>query len=141
MNVHAFPLLIAFASPGAATPEKELEKLQGTWQLVSAETNGKKAPGEQVRKVRVVIRGDKHTVCFGEKSVAEEVPFRIDPTKRPKTVDDLLPDGKRILGIYEVNGDTLRSCVAPVGKDRPTQFSAEAGSGHTLRVFRRVTAK
>jgi uncharacterized protein (TIGR03067 family) len=126
---------------GADDPKdarKELEKLQGTWQLVSAETDGKKAPQEQLKKVRVVIRGQKHTVFFGDKAVAKEIAFRIDPTKNPKTVDDLRPTGQSILGIYELKGDTLRSCVAPAGKERPTRFAAEAGSGHTLRVFRRV---
>jgi hypothetical protein len=118
-------LMVPVAGPnpvrGADDPKdvrKELAKLQGTWQLVSAETDGKKA-------------------------VAKEIPFRIDPTKQPKTVDDLLPGGQSILGMYELKGDTLRSCVAPAGKERPTRFAAEAGSGHTLRVFRRVndTAK
>jgi hypothetical protein len=41
-------------------------------------------------------------------------------------------------GIYELNGDTLKSCVASPGKERPTEFSAKAGSGHTLRVFKCV---
>ena len=142
----ALPLAVGWVlAPGLrglAGPEdpmkRELAKVQGTWQLVSAETDGKEAPAEQVRKVRVVIKGDRHTVFFGDQAVAKEVLFKLDPAKTPRAVDDLLPGGKRILGIYEVDGDTLRSCVAPAGKDRPTRFSAESGSGHTLRVFRRV---
>src|SRR5262245_55020919 len=135
-------LMVTVAGPNPL-PEtdlrKELEKLQGAWQLVSAEADGKKAPQEQIKNVRVVIRGEKHTVFFGDKVVAREIAFQIDITKKPKAVDDLLPTGQRILGIYELQGDTLRSCVAPAGKERPTRFSAEAGSGHTLRVFRRVS--
>jgi uncharacterized protein (TIGR03067 family) len=118
--------------------KKELAKLEGTWQLVSAETDGKKAPDEQVKQIKVVIKGDHHTVWFGDKALAKNVRFQIDPTQKPKTVDDTLDDGRMIHGIYELNGDTLRSCVAAVGKDRPTEFAAKAGSGHTLRVFQRV---
>jgi uncharacterized protein (TIGR03067 family) len=118
--------------------DAELKKFQGTWQLVSAESNGKKTPKEQADKVRVVIKGGKHTVYFDGKAVAKEVPFAIDPSKKPKEVTDTLPEDKTIKGIYELDGDTLRSCVAPAGKDRPREFSGKEGTGHTLRVFERV---
>lgn len=118
--------------------QKELARFQGTWQLLSAETDGKKTPEEQAKQIRVVIQGNRHTVHFGDKVLAKEVRFAIDPARKPKTVDDTLDDGRVIHGIYEIEGDTLRSCVAPIGKDRPTEFTGKAGSGYTLRVFQRV---
>jgi uncharacterized protein (TIGR03067 family) len=118
--------------------KQELKKLQGTWQLVSAETDGKKAEKEKAEKVRVVIKGSKHTVYFDDKPIAKDVTFAIDPSKKPKEVTDTLADDRTIKGIYELDGDTLKSCVAPPGKDRPKEFSAKEGSGHTLRVFKRV---
>ncbi len=131
-------LALAADKPRDDTVKAELKKLQGTWQLVSAETDGKKLPEETVKKIRVVIKGNKHTVHFGDKVVAREIPFTLDPTKDPKTTDDTLPDGKQIHGIYELKGDLLKSCVAGIGKRRPTKFAAQPGTGHTLRVFRRV---
>jgi uncharacterized protein (TIGR03067 family) len=128
--------LAADAPPDAVKPE--LAKLQGTWQLVSAETDGQKTPEDRVKQIRVVIAGSKHTVYFGDDAVAKEIPFTLDPTKTPKTTDDTLPDGQVIHGIYKLDGDTLTSCVAPAGKDRPTEFTGKAGSGQTLRVFRRT---
>lgn len=125
-------------APRDAAIKKELENFQGTWQLVAAETDGKKAPEERVQKIKVVIKGAKHSVYFGDDAVVKEIPFSIDPTKSPKTVDDHLPDGKEIHGIYELDGVTLKSCVAPVGKDRPKEFSAAAGTGNTLRLFKKV---
>ena len=130
--------LLVVVAPSDDAVKAELEKFQGTWQLVSAETDGKKAPEEQVKKIRVVIKGNKPSVFFGDDAVAKEISFVLDPTKKPKTTTDSLPDGKEILGIYELEGDTLRSCVAGVGKDRPTEFASQPGSGHTLRVFKRV---
>jgi uncharacterized protein (TIGR03067 family) len=126
------------ATPGDDAVKAELAKFQGTWQLVSAETDGKKTPDDVVKKIRVVIKGSKHTVYFGDDTVAKEIPFTLDPTKKPRTVTDMLPDGKEIRGIYELDGDTLKSCVAPAGKERPTEFDAKAGTGNTLRVFQRV---
>ena len=50
-------LLIGADAPKDDAAKKELEKFQGTWQLVSAETDGKVAPEEQVKQTRVVIKG------------------------------------------------------------------------------------
>src|SRR5438270_323514 len=116
-------LLLAAADPPPDAVEKELAQLQGTWQLVSAVKDGKQMPEEQAKQIRVVIQGSKHTVYFGSDIVVKDVPFKIDPTRKPKAVDDLLADGQVVRGIYELDGDSLRSCVAAPGKERPTAFS------------------
>lgn len=134
--------LAAFALTGYSFADdavkKELAKFDGTWQLVSAEKDGKKTPEDVVTKIKVVMKDGKHTVYFGNDSVVKEVPFTVDPTKTPKRVTDTLSDGRKINGIYELNGDTLKSCVAEIGKDFPTDFSAKEGTGQTLRIFKRV---
>ena len=121
-----------------ASTQEEMARLEGTWQLVSAEADGKRLPDEQVKQIRVVIKGGKHTVYFGDKAIAEGVPFTIDPATKPKQVEDTLPDGRKVRGIYQLDGDTLRSCVAAPDKDRPAEFTGKAGSGLTLRVFKRA---
>jgi uncharacterized protein (TIGR03067 family) len=120
----------------------ELEKLRGTWQLLSAESDGKKTPDEQVKQIRVIIDGDHHTVMFGQKAVVHKVRFTLDPTTDPKSIEDQLDQepykGKKIRGIYRLEGDRLMSCVGPIDGPRPTEFIAKPGSGWTLRRFRRV---
>jgi len=143
MRAHFFLLITAGLALGADKPsddqvKAEWAKLNGTWQLVSAENDGKKAPEDFVKKVRVVIKDGKHTVYIGDDAVVKEIPFAIDPAKKPKRATDTLPDGKQIHSIYELDGDTLKSCVAPPGKDHPKEFSGAAGTGNTLRVFKRV---
>jgi uncharacterized protein (TIGR03067 family) len=141
----AVALLLLARWPAGAQEErdddarKELSRLQGTWMLVAADVEGTKTPREKIQRMKVVIEGDHYTLHFGGHVLAKDIRFQIDATRSPKSVDDVLEDGKVIRGIYQLDGDTLYSCMAEVGKDRPTDFVARAGSGHTLRVFRRVT--
>jgi uncharacterized protein (TIGR03067 family) len=121
----------------------ELKKVQGTWQLVASETDGKKMPEHQVKKIRVTIAGDRHTVTFDGKPVAAKVKFTLDPTTTPKSSEDSLEqephNGKKIRGIYLLEGDKLTSCVAAIDAPRPTDFTAKPGSGRSLRRFQRVS--
>jgi uncharacterized protein (TIGR03067 family) len=130
------------SSPKDAAIQEELARFQGTWQLLFAETNGENAPEERVRQIRVTIAGNTHTVRLGERVLAHDVSFEIDPTKTPKEVTDTIHDGpdkgKAIRGIYKLSGDMLLSCVGQLEKERPSDFSAKPGSGHTLRIFGRV---
>jgi len=122
--------------------KKELKALAGTWKAVSLETDGKPAPDDIVKKV-VMTRDEsgKTVIRRGEMVVVEAVVKKIDPSRKPKTIDSEQTvgehKGKTIQGIYEIDGDTLRVCVALPGKERPTVFSAKAGSGNSLAVYKR----
>jgi len=120
----------------------ELKRFQGTWQLLSAETDGKAMPEAQVKQFRVTIEGDHHTVTFDGKVVAEKVKFTVDPTTVPKSTEDTLDQephkGKKIRGIYLLEGDKLTSCVGAIDAPRPTEFASKPGSGQSLRRFQRV---
>jgi uncharacterized protein (TIGR03067 family) len=135
-------LLVVFAAVGwtltAAEPSdearKDLEKLQGTWLRVSGETDGKAVPEATLKEQKLTIKGDKYTLVTGKET--REGTIKLDPAKSPRAID-LMPTegpnkGKTLQGIYELDGDTFKYCLALPGKDRPTKFTSEAGSGHLL---------
>jgi uncharacterized protein (TIGR03067 family) len=133
------PALVAQDAKGAAQAMKQLE---GTWEVVSITQDGKKVSPEGQPKTHYVVKGGKWQVRKGNQA-AEEGTLKIDPSTTPHHID-VTPTtgehkGQTMHGIYEVKGDTARDCFAmQAGKQRPKSFSADAGSGCRLTVYRRV---
>src|SRR5947209_2420281 len=76
------PLLTA-AEPPKDEVAKDLEKLQGTWKVVSLEWDGRKATDKMVRAEDPwVIKGDKFVNAQSGGSS-----FKLDPSKKPKAID------------------------------------------------------
>ena len=124
-----------------ADVEKETKKFQGIWTIDSSVTGGQEIPRDQLKEFRLIYEGDKHTLKFGDK-VFQVGTQKIDPSKSPKTIDVTMTEGPSkgmvMLGIYEIDGDTLKVCFDPEGKKRPTEFRSEAGSQNFLNVHKRV---
>ena len=70
---------------------------------------------------------------------------RLDSTKTPKEVDLVISEGYNkgitMLGIYELEGNTMRLCYDLQGKSRPTEFKSEPGTGRVLTVYLRTNPK
>jgi uncharacterized protein (TIGR03067 family) len=119
--------------------KKELARFEGTWKWVVLEAEKTKLSEEELKHPRLKIMGDKFTVT--EESGTFSGTFKVDPSKKPKTIDVTVTDGqdkgKTYLGIYELEGDTYKVCVDPEGKNRPTEFAIKPGSGHVLEVLKR----
>ena len=124
--------------------KKDLEQLQGEWVMVSSERDGKKLSEEEIATFRRTIKGNKYKVTFEAENAVHELhgTITLDPTKKPKAIDAIRSEGeskgKPMLGIYEFDGKTQKVCFAPVGKERPAEFSSKAGTQHVLTVWKRV---
>lgn len=141
--VTGFGSAAAFGDAQEDAFKKELKALAGAWRPILIETDGDKAP-EEVLKELNMTRDDTGKVVMrqGDTVVLEGRVKKIDASKNPKTMDTEELVGKKkgniIQGIYEIDGDSLRVCVVLPGKgERPTEFSAKAGSGRTLIVYKR----
>jgi uncharacterized protein (TIGR03067 family) len=121
--------------------EKEVRKFQGTWTLESSETGGKEIPARDLKGFILTFEGDKHTLKMGDE-VVQVGTQKLDPSKSPKAIDVTMTEGPNkgavMLGIYEIDGDTLKVCFDPQGKRRPTEFKSVAGSQNFVNVHKRV---
>ena len=121
--------------------EKEVKKFQGTWTFESSETGGMKLPAGELRRLILIFEGDKHTLKKGDE-VVQVGTQKLDPSKSPKTIDVTMTEGpnkgKVMLGIYEIDADTLKVCFDPQGKKRPTEFKSAPGSENFVNVHKRV---
>ena len=135
-------LLLAVGDPGVAQDaKKETAQLEGEWTMVSGEIDGQSMPEEMRKTARRVVKDGETTVTIGDR-LFMKARFSIDPAKKPKTIDYTMTggptEGKTQLGIYELDGDTVKFCFSAPGKDRPTEFTTKEGSGRTLSVWKRA---
>src|SRR5438105_2313107 len=141
VTVGVFAVLVLIGAAGAQDAVKtEAALLEGEWSMVSGEGNGQSMPKESVKSGKRVAKDGETTITIGGQ-VYFKAKFSIDPTKKPKAIDYAMTEGptkgKTHLGIYELDGDTVKFCFAAPGKDRPTDFTAKLGSQRTLSVWKR----
>lgn len=103
----------------------DLKKLQGTWTIVYIENQGKKEDGPADSSV--VFSGNQVTFAIG--SDKDTTDFKIDSSKKPGWFDITGGDYKSI-GIYQMDGETLKVCLNQSGKERPTAFKTEKGTAN-----------
>lgn len=149
MKKFQVPLLIAFLSAAislatagdndAAKPETA--QLQGEWKMVSGSADGQPMPEAMLSQMKRVCTNDEVTVTMAGQTYIK-AKFTVDPTKQPKTIDYQMTggftEGKKQLGIYEMDGDTFKSCFGKPGAERPTDFTSKPGDGRTLSVWKSV---
>jgi uncharacterized protein (TIGR03067 family) len=123
---------------------KDMAQLQGEWSMVSGTTDGFPIPEQMISNSKRTCKGDELTVIVGGQLIMK-AKISIDPAKKPKTMDyDVTAGpnkGKKLLGIYELDGDTFKSCFAAPGAERPTDFTSKPGEKQTLTVWKRNKAK
>ena len=117
--------------------QKDLDRLQGDWQMVSGRQDGLDTTEEAAKSMRCTVLGDKVSFLRDGK-VVEEVTIKLDPSKHPKVLDATVAKLQVAPGIYKLDDGTFTLCYARPGTGRPTDFRAKEGSGHSLSVWKRV---
>jgi RNA polymerase sigma factor (sigma-70 family) len=134
------PLVWALAASvqTGAKGKSDRDLLQGSWQIVEAEMNGKKAEGEegeQIKKQKLVVKGSTMKIKF-------ESEFTLDEKKTPRQIDLEVKEGPAQevgtwRGIYKLRGDDLQICLSLPDGARPKGFTTEAGGQSMLLTLKR----
>ena len=138
-------LLVTGCTPEKNAANLEMEKLQGTWQLLYQQMNGTKLPDEKDAEMfhgKMVFTGDKIRYTVELPGFDFEFAYKLDPDQKPKAIDLQLTDtvdkkgiGLKSFGIYLLEDDTLKICHG--NTNRPTDFKAGEGLPNTLIVLKR----
>ena len=137
MSVLLLVLVLIAADEKTAPEKEEMTKFQGTWAVTSAERDGK--PDQALKGARITFEGD----TFTRKTEADTVhgTYRLDPKQSPKETGATYTDGplrgKKVFGIYSLEGDSLKICYSEPGKNAPLDFTSKPGSGRILLVLKR----
>jgi uncharacterized protein (TIGR03067 family) len=137
-TVLGFACLVSAADP-PEDARKEIEKFRGTWKWIFMESEGTKLPEETFKNSRLIMDGEKFIARDPKETLSGT--FTVSVSRKPKTIDVTFNEGpekgKVFKGIYELEGDTYKVCIALPGKERPTEFVSKPESGHVLEVLRR----
>jgi erythromycin esterase len=140
------PVRVNVATPSLSkAAQDELKQLQGAWRSVSMTQDGQELPLEgPLANLEIVIKGNERTTKAGETIFSRAV-FSMNPAVTPKTVDVTITEGtqagKTLLGVYDLDGNTYRICLAKPGDPRPKKIESKPGSGQTLTVLARAPGK
>lgn len=127
---------------GPGTPRKEWKRLSGRWTILSIESDGQKV---RWKGMNLVFKGEE--LIWEDRSEAknkDRITYKIRPGSRPKQIDvtfvrspGTVVDGRTLLGIYAITGDTLRICWSHEEGKRPTKFTGKKEP--TLFIMKRAS--
>lgn len=133
---------LLIAANTSQADQNDLQKLQGTWKLISAAQDGRPLPNDKAKQTTIVFKGDSFLFPgLAENATSTDGTIKVDATKKPKEMDATSTEGEVMLGIYELSGDDYKVCFAPAGKARPSQFGSKPGSGYILQVWARTKSQ
>ncbi|MCE9531583.1 MAG: TIGR03067 domain-containing protein [Planctomycetes bacterium] len=137
----SYAVLLAISGFSQAAPNDppakdadDIKKLIGVWEGYAVEGKGEK-PDRGPVHIRLTITADKMSAIDlnnGDKDMGNGT-YKVDASKPKKELDAngvVLP-GKRerkFLGIYELNGDTLKWCVDNRSQGRPEELQTVRGN-------------
>ncbi len=129
------------AAPQDEFIEREHQRLEGTWRVLSAEADGTPIPAREFRDLQLTFKDGKFTARRGDEE-PQEGTYTLDPSRNPKQMDVTRTNGpargQKQLAVYSLNGNILKICSCETGSERPAGFDTRDKTGYTLMTLRRL---
>jgi uncharacterized protein (TIGR03067 family) len=145
--VCCLPTLLADDAKPKEEAKDDSKLLEGSWNGIGLEADGKKVPAEVLEKLkgRFTFKGLELLMTDTTPVSGAKATVKLDSSKTPKQIDltgiEGTGKGKTIQGIYKLEKDRLFICLRGpefVEKGRPTEFKTEVGSGLGLMTLERT---
>ncbi|MEU9087456.1 TIGR03067 domain-containing protein [Streptomyces sp. NPDC048357] len=126
----------------SSDPNALVEALQGAWRAVYSEADGRMSPVEEFAALTHRFERNGFSVEGGAGRHAGT--FSLDMGKSPTEVVYIYKEsdgpflGAPRRGLIQLEGDTLKLCMGPIGQDAPTDFNTGSGSQTVLTVFQKL---
>ena len=130
----------AVALTRAGDDKSDLDRMQGTWHVVSLLEKGKALPAGDIEVLEFVIEKNTFT-AFEKGKMVVKYEIKLDATKKPKQIDFtyLVGDdkGKTEPGIYQIDKDRITFVLDEHKKGRPTVFEGKETEEYSVLVLKK----
>jgi uncharacterized protein (TIGR03067 family) len=137
-------LITAVPAGSQGQENADRQRLVGTWTGWIVEGRGDR-PNAMIGKITEMVITNQTIRARDDQRDMGEGNYRVGRDQGWGTLDTAATGGplrgKSYLGIYQLDGDTLRWCTANPGRPRPTQLMTRRGDGWYLMVLRRVPVR
>ena len=152
--IHGFALVVVLVpSAPALKDSSDQTAIQGDWEVTGCTVHGHKVPEEQLRQIKVTVRGDKFQLTPWPTGLAIVPPKQVAFTFTPDGTEyRFLLEGKSgtksiylsrtidgetqlLQGIYRLDRERMVICCS--ARNRPKEFLSEETDGSWLFELRR----
>jgi uncharacterized protein (TIGR03067 family) len=124
--VVVFACGLAFAGDNKKSKWSDLDHMQGTWAVSSTQGFSKDTSPDELKNLKLVVKGNELTVSFGDQKVRGT--FTLKETTTPQQMDVKVTEGpndvkgKTFPCIYLLEGNVLKVAFRDPGEKRPSEF-------------------
>src|ERR1700730_17992478 len=121
----------------SAAPGSRCKPQSAAWKLVSRTYDGE----PQMADMQWIVDGAHYNIRLNQQLGVDPYPFKLDASR--KHIDVIHHEtpagtyGGKLMGIYEISGESLRVCYDLTGRQYPNSFGAPKGSRQVLYQFQR----